>query len=181
MRRRTLKTIIASIFGAIVVSSIPLVSATWNTGGEGRTPVGASTTVSPTNTRPVCYTKASNGTKTYYGDLAKCINSTTSGTIYIIPNLDFDVEISEDCTLSGATLILPCDENENYDGSKQYTNDAVGVWGDSSSNVLTKTGNTNTNMISSVIVKEGIKFTIGSTGKVYVGGKTGGYGNIATS
>ena len=103
-RRGILKSLLAIVFGALVVSSVPATVATWNAGG-GKTPVGASANAStPTVANPVCY-NASTGIE--YPTIWGALQAASSGQ-YIYQYIGTTATETKNLTInSGVHLVLP--------------------------------------------------------------------------
>ena len=99
-----LKSLIAFILGAAVVSSVPLSVATWKTGG-GKNPVGDSASITaPTTASPVCYNASTNKE---YPTIRGALAEASSGN-YIYQYIGTQVTETESLTInSGVHLVLP--------------------------------------------------------------------------
>ena len=160
MKMKFVKSLIATIFGALVLSSVPLSFATWNAGGGNKEPVGASADVTPTAGNPVAYYDS-----TYFASVEAAVrsaNSVGNKTVYVIPGVTTDIT-SSFAINSGVTLCLPY-EGTTWDYGTPTSSGLSDSFIDTNANNVNTYRVTHLNVINSTI-------TVNSGGKLYIGGK----------
>lgn len=135
-------------------------------------------------TKAVCYFTDSSGNKKEYTRIEKALEDANSiatssfpQTVYVIPNLGFEVKIYKDCVVNPfVTLCLPHIGTTSYDSEISKMQDLDGD-GNATDNETTFSDSTlakvNSNRVTFVTLNEDVVLTVKNGGALQIGGQFG--------